>query len=176
MKTKYIAALALATWLLVTLWLASMVIAKPAVLRLNGQAEETATMAELRTAIARNQQVLATLPALRSLPTVSAAPGQLVALPVTAAPGDASTMASLIGGNAAPDAMEAGHRLSMVLIANGRRTAVMDGQHVRSGTRLRDGSRIAGIGPDWVRVIQPDGKPQVYRIRNPLLDAAGGAP
>lgn len=176
MKTKYIAALALATWLLVTLWLASMVIAKPAVLRMNGQAEETATMAELRTAIARNQQVLATLPALRALPPVAAAPGQLVALPAAAAPADASALASAGGGSAEADAVEVGHQLSMVLITNGRRTAVMDGRPVRSGTRLRDGSRVAGIGPDWVRVIQPDGKPQVYRVRNPLLDASGGAP
>ena len=51
MKMKYTATFALVAWLLVTGWLASMVVAKPAVLRLGNQAEETAEMAELEETI-----------------------------------------------------------------------------------------------------------------------------
>lgn len=57
MKIKFTAAIALALWLAVTGWLATMVIVKPAVLRLGNDADETTVMVELRGAIERNRQM-----------------------------------------------------------------------------------------------------------------------
>ena len=68
--------------------------------------------------------------------------------------------------------------VSLVLVANGRRTAVIDGQYVRAGTRLADGTRVNAIGADWVRLSDPSGAAQTYRVTNPMLQAtqAGGRP
>ena len=187
MKMKYTAAFALVAWLLVTGWLASMVVAKPAVLRLGNQAEETAEMAELRTAIGRNAQIAGVIASLRGdnplLPITSAAGTELIALPSATAPAStaaAGTGAAAAAANASGDAGTGPvtHVVSLVLVANGRRTAVIDGQYVRAGTRLADGTRVNAIGADWVRLSDPSGAAQTYRVTNPMLQAtqAGGRP
>jgi hypothetical protein len=178
MKMKYTAAFALVAWLLVTGWLASMVIAKPAVLRLGNQAEETAAMAELRNAINRNHQASAALVTLsdNQLPIVDT--GNVVALPVAAVPAtNAQGMATSGYGNAGAGADAMPHAVSLVLVGNGRRVAVIDGQYVQIGSRLADGTRVRAIGPDWVRLTDPAGNPQTYRVLNPLQPTqAGGHP
>ncbi len=183
MKMKYTATFALVAWLLVTGWLASMVVAKPAVLRLGNQAEETAEMAELRTAIGRNAQIAGVIASLRGdnplLPITSAAGTELIALPSATAPAStdtAGTAAASASGDAGTGPVT--HVVSLVLVANGRRTAVIDGQYVRAGTRLADGTRVNAIGADWVRLSDPSGAAQTYRVTNPMLQAtqAGGRP
>ena len=173
MKMKHTAALALAAWLLVTGWLASMVIAKPAVLRLGNQAEDTAAMAELRNAIGRNHKAMEGIGALR----VATVPyqGSLVALPMVATntPGMAGATASEVSAEAPIDIPEP--QLSMVLDAGGRRVAVFNGEQVRLGTRLNDGSRVRAIGPDWISVSDSDGKRTTHRVRSQFESLVRGS-
>ncbi len=182
MKMKYTAALALVVWLAVAGWLASMVIAKPAVLRLGNQADETAAMAELRNGINRNRQVAESIALLRQATPFSGAGGAVVALP-SAAPALPATTAPAAGrgysamgrgGSQAP-AMEPGvPMVTMVLEADGRRTAIVDGQHVRAGSRLASGARVRAIGPDWVRIDDLSGTVQTYQVRNALAPERDG--
>ena len=55
---------------------------------------------------------------------------------------------------------------------------LLHGQYVRAGTRLADGTRVNAIGADWVRLSDPSGAAQTYRVTNPMLQAtqAGGRP
>lgn len=180
MKMKYTAAFALAAWLLVAGWLASMVIAKPAVLHMGNQAEETAAMAELRNAINQNRQAAAALATLRDNPFPLVDTGNVVALPVASAPATATGVRGATTGHGNGSA-EAGadvtHAISLVLVSNGRRVAVIDGQYVKAGSRLADGTRVRAIGQDWVRLADPAGNLQTYRVLNPLQPApAGGRP
>jgi len=168
MKMKYTAIVALIAWLAVTGWLATMVIAKPAVLHLGNQAEETAAMAELRNAIARNAKAQELIAPLRHSAMVGIGT-QLIAV---AAPGGQPVSGA---GTAAGNALQGEHAVSLVMIADGRRTAVIDGQRARAGMRLADGSLIQAIGPDWVRIIGLDGVPTVHQVRSPFQqhDQAG---
>lgn len=175
MKMKSTAALALLAWLLVAGWLASMVIAKPAVLRLGNQAEDSASMAELRNAIARNRKAMEGLEGLRgiAMPYDSGAP--LIALPVSgteAVSGIAGDVAGPDGAGTATPVPEP--QLSMVLDAGGRRVAVFNGEQVRPGSRLANGSRVQSIGPDWISVSGRDGKRTMYRVRAQFEPVAGG--
>lgn len=183
MKMKYTAAFALVAWLLVAGWLASMVIAKPAVLRMGNQAEETAAMAELRNAINHNRNVADALATLRvsQFPIVDTR--NVVALPVAAAAAAAGAQSASPGGygngsgNTEAGAGTQAHAISLVLVSTGRRVAVIDGQYVQIGSRLADGTRVRAIGPDWVRLTDPAGNPQTYRVLNPLQPTqAGGRP
>lgn len=182
MKMKFTAAFALAAWLLVAAWLASMVIAKPAVLRLGNQAEDSAAMAELRNAIARNRKAMEGMEALRgvaAMPYAGAAP--VVALPVampapTLNP-DGSVAANRLRGAAVGAATgPATYAVSLVLVTDGRRTAVVNGEQIRAGSRLADGARVSAIGADWVRIDDPAGGRQTYRVRDPLAPENAGGP
>lgn len=179
MKMKYTAASALLVWLLVVGWLASMVIAKPAVLRMGNQAEETAEMAELRNGITRNRQTAAAIATLRDAQFPVADGNGVIALPV-AAPAPVASTAGGYGATAGggdPGAGAATRALSLVLVANGRRVAVVDGQYVQVGSRLADGTRIRAIGQDWVRLDDAAGNRQTLRVLNPLQPVqAGGRP
>jgi len=180
MKMKYTAAFALVAWLLVAGWLASMVIAKPAVLRLGNQAEETAAMAGLRNAINHNRQAAAALATLRDSQFPLVDTGNVVALPVASAPatsaGGRGATAGYGNGGAEAGA-DVTHAISLVLVSNGRRVAVIDGQYVQIGSRLADGTRVRAIGQDWVRLTDPAGNQQTYRVLNPLQPTqAGGRP
>ncbi len=170
MKMKYTAIVALIAWLAVTGWLATMVIAKPAVLRLGNQAEETSAMAELRTAIARNNKAQALVAPLRHSAMVGIGT-ELVALPATSPSGTTSGQPSYGQGGSAPGE----HNVTMILTTDGRRSAVIDGQRVRTGSRLPDGSRVRAIGPDWVRIVDGSGALVVKAVRSPFLPQEGGA-
>ena len=153
MKIKFTAAIALALWLAVTGWLATMVIVKPAVLRLGNDADETTVMVELRGAIERNRQMQQHIAQLRQ--TTFADNGQpLLALPSAAGAEGGDIRSRPAGTTAEPVA----HTVSLVLEANGRRSAIIDGRHVHAGARLDDGSRVAAIGTDWVRIEGADGE------------------
>ncbi|KRG88302.1 hypothetical protein ABB34_00415 [Stenotrophomonas daejeonensis] len=174
MKMKYTAAFALVAWLLVAGWLASMVIAKPAVLRMGNQAEETAAMAELRNAINRNRQAVAALATLRDSQFPVVDTGNVVALPVAAAsPAEGGRPGAHTTGTRGSD--PAIHAVSMVLVTNGKRSAIIDGQHVRTGTRLGDGSRVGTIGPDWVRIQGADGESATHSVPLPYQPVTGAA-
>lgn len=177
MKMKFTAAFALAAWLLVVGWLASMVIAKPAVLRLGNQAEDSAAMAELRNAIARNRKAIEGMDTLRHVTLPYAGTGPLIALPVdTVDPvatglvgATASDMAAGMPPVSAPEP-----QLSMILEAGGRRVAVFNGEQVRPGSRLADGGRVHAIGPDWISVSGRDGKRAVHHVRGQFEPRADG--
>ena len=176
MKAKFIAAAALALWLAVTAWLATMVVVKPAVLHLGGDADDTMEMAGLRTAIERNRSMQARIDALR--PT--GLPGShqpLVAVPAARldpeqAPGGVSPVGY---GYGAADLTPAAAALDVTLVmsTDGRRSAIVDGQHVRVGSRLDDGSRVRAIDGGGVRLQRADGEQIDRRVRSPFT--AGGA-
>jgi hypothetical protein len=176
MKMKYTAVVALGAWLLVTGWLASMVIAKPAVLRMGNQAEDSAAMAELRNSIARNRKAMEGIESLRGASLPYLARGTLIALPVagsgTLAAGLAGATASEIAAGGLPPPPEP--QLSMVLDAGGRRVALFNDEQVRPGSRLADGGRVLAIGPDWISVRDRTGKRATYRVRSPFVPVSGG--
>ena len=144
MKMKYFAAVALLLWLGVTGWLASMVIVKPAVLRVGHGVGETEAMTQLRLSISRNKQLQQSLESSDSY-TGSAAAGPVVAIPDPTAVAQRDT----------PEDLPPPPSLAMVLTADGQRSAVVNGEHVRAGQRLLSGARVRAIGPDWVRVDDP---------------------
>lgn len=172
MKMKYTAAFALAAWLLVAGWLASMVVAKPAVLRMGNQAEDSAAMAELRNAMTRNRNAVEALGALRAATTIDQTP--LIALPTatTGPAGVAGATASEIASGAEPAAKEP--QLSMVLDNGGRRVAVFNGEQVRPGSRLANGDRVHKIGLDWISVSGADGSHTIHRVRSQFEPLVGG--
>ena len=168
MKSKYTAATALLVWLLVTGWLATLVIAKPAVLRQSPTQEDTARMAELRAAIANNQSSQQLLASLASTGTQGSI-GPVVALPALASvanatAGDAGLASASV--QAGDDQVVPAPRLSAVIQTDGQRSAIIDGQVVRIGSRLSDGSRVRAIGHDWVRAQYAAGSSYVLRVRS----------
>ena len=152
MKMKYFAALSLLVWLGVTGWLASMVITKPAALRQNQGAEETAAMAELRASVDRNKRMRESIAQLGEAQVYqSDAPLVAVAAP--------RPMASDVVEAALPPPS-----VSLVLTSAGSRTAFVNGEQVRAGQRLSTGGRVRAIGPDWVRIDDPVHGNQTYRV------------
>lgn len=172
MKMKYTAAIALAIWLAVTGWLATMVIAKPAILHLGNEADETPAMAELRAAVERNRRAREQTPVLRR--TVFTDDGRpLVALPTLAGSGSAYAGGGAgIGLNA--DGADAPLDVSMVLDTDGRRMAIIDGTRVRVGSRLADGSRVRAIASGRVRIVRPDGEVVDRHVESPFLPSQAG--
>lgn len=174
MKMKYTAACALAIWLLVTAWLASMVIVKPAVLHLGNDADETTAMAQLRNGITHNRQMQEQVAQLRqSTYTGNNQPLLALAATTPVATGDAGTEPA--PGNSGSGSDPATHAVSMVLITNGQRSAIIDGRHVRAGARLRDGSRVAAIGTDWVRIDGADGVRHTHAVPSPYQKDNGAS-
>ncbi|MDC7805919.1 hypothetical protein PQS31_03665 [Luteimonas sp BLCC-B24] len=168
MKMKFTAALALAIWLLVTGWLATMVIVKPAVLHLGNDADDTAAMGELRAAIERNRRAQAHIAALGQA-SYREDGRQLVALQPLPRVVEAS---SGIGGEARVDAGPVQHNVAMVLETNGRRSAIVNGELVRAGSLLADGSRVRAIGQGAVRIERADGERTDLRVPSALLQQA----
>ncbi|HET6396992.1 MAG TPA: hypothetical protein VFF91_09170 [Pseudoxanthomonas sp.] len=180
MKMKFVAAFALAAWLLVAGWLASMVIAKPAVLRLGNQAEDSAAMAELRNAIARNRKTMEGLETLRQAAVPYQGTGPLIALPANLDP--AAVAVATGSGVGAAAVTTAGlqapapePQLSLVLDTGQDRVAVFNGEQVRRGSRLANGDQVLAIGPDWISVYGRDRKRTVYRIRSQFEPVEGGS-
>lgn len=163
MKMKFIAAAALAVWLIVTGWLATMVIAKPAVLRLGNDADETAAMSELRVSIERNRRVHDDIARLRTAGAVDHT-AQLIALPL-ASPADAVDAPAAYGRDSA-QALR--HDVAMVLDTDGRRSAIVNGELVRPGMRLADGARVRSIGSGSVRIEYADGARADLQVRSPF--------
>jgi hypothetical protein len=159
MKHKYYAAAALAAWLLVIGWLASMVVAKPAVMRVRGQTEDSPAALELRQNLARNVRDMALLARFDGLPDSSDDGQPLLALtppPLPAAsPGNAA--------DPAPD-----YVLSLVVSHDQRRRAVVNGQYLSTGSRLDNGAKVLAIGPDWIRLDDPANGVRTLHVRNPL--------
>jgi len=169
MKIKFIAAIALVVWLAVTGWLATMVVVKPAVLQLGNDADETAAMVELRAAIARNQQMQAQVERLRrGAPVGDGQP--LLALPLATPPASEAGPSSALAAGAESDTA---HSVSLVLIADGRRSAVIDGQRVQRGSRLAGGARVLAIGPDWVRIRNAAGEQTTLPVPSPYTTGTG---
>ena len=163
MKMKFIAAAALAVWLLVTGWLATMVIVKPAVLRLGNDIDETAAMSELRASIERNRRMQDAIAGLRTSASVGHV-AQLIALPVVTAT-DAADAQPAYGRDSVP-AMR--HDVTMVLDTDGRRSAIVNGELVRPGMRLADGARIRSIGTGSVRIEYADGARADLQVQSPF--------
>jgi len=173
MKMKFTAAFALAVWLAVTGWLATMVIVKPAVLHLGNDADETAEMAQLRGAIEHNRQMQERVALLRQS-AYADGNQRLLALP-SALPAAAEGGTAAAQGATGTSSDPSTHTVSVVLVANGQRSAIIDGRHVRAGTRLADGSRVAAIGADWVRIESTDGARAVHAVPSPYQPASGAA-
>lgn len=170
MKHKHYALAALVAWLLVTGWMASMVVAKPAVMRVRAQAEDTPEILQLRQQLARNQRDMTLLARFDDLPYASDDGQPLVALAPPPAP---VASAGNVGnaGELPPD-----YEVSLVVSHQGRRRALVNGQYLAPGGRLENGARVLAIGPDWVRVDDPSEGVRLLRVQNPLRDAPAPAP
>jgi len=169
MKMKFTAALALAVWLLVTGWLATMVVAKPAVLHLGNDADDSAAMGELRAAIERNRRAQAQIAALRQATYFD--DGRPLVAVQSVPPAD-----DVPNGNGSYDRVGAApvhHDVAMVLETDGRRSAIVNGELVRAGSMLSDGSRVSAIGRGAVRIERADGERTDVRVPSPLLQRAG---
>ena len=178
MKTKYIAIAALLFWLGVTGWLTSLIVVKPVVPRFNNDAEDTAEMANLRQSIDTNKRVVATLNGMTAPSLESYANGPLIAV------SSGSSVSSPHPGAGADDADDTvKHEVSLVLVAGGSKSAVIDGEHVRVGQRLSNGAKVQAIGDDWVRIADKDSSPRTWRLPAPgqapkesSKDSAGANP
>jgi len=167
MRHRYYAAVALAVWLAVTGWMASMVVAKPAVMRVSAQAEDTPAMLELRQQLARNQRDMALLSRFDELPWSSDDGEPLLALSPPPLP-------SAAAGD--PAGLQPAYEVTLVVSHQGRRRALVNGQYLAPGSRLDNGARVMAIGQDWVRVEDPQNGVQMLRVRNPLSGEAPPAP
>ncbi len=170
MKKKYIAMVALAGWIGVTAWLASMVIVKPAVLFLGNNLDESTEAAQLRAAVQRNKAVLEVAGKLRA-PAPATTGADLIALPrqTVSSPvleGGMDALGDLDSGPASPT------RLSLIIRARGVTSAIVDGERVQVGSRLPGGVRVTAIGDTWLRLRHVDGSVQTLK----LPGIAGGAP
>lgn len=154
MNRKNHAAIALLAWLGVTGWLASMVVAKPAVLRLHGQQEDSQTVIDLRNGMARNERDMGLLGAFDDLPFSGDDGQSLVAVVPAPRPG---------ADDAAPS-----YEISLVVTHGKRRRALINGQYLAPGSRLDDGTRVVAIGNDWVRLDDPAYGVRTLHVRNPL--------
>ncbi|MBS7456793.1 hypothetical protein [Coralloluteibacterium stylophorae] len=156
MKPKFAAAIAVAVWLAVVAWTGTMVVAKPAVLRLNESADETSAMAELRNATARNARAQAALGGMRSL-GADAGSGPVIALaPERRTDADGQPL-----DPAAPQG-DFVHRLELIVAAGSGRHAVVDGNDVTVGSRLPGGARVVAIGLDSVRIEDASGRRDLH--------------
>lgn len=165
MKMKYFAAVALMLWLGVTGWLASMVIVKPAVLRVDPAADETEVMLQTRNAITRNKQIQQSLIDADQRPLQSGAGPVIAVSDPDARPND--TVA---------EELPPTPTVSMVLTASGQRSAVVNGEHVRIGQRLSSGARIRAIGTDWVHVDDPVHGRQTLVVPSRVNSSGRGSP
>ncbi len=159
MKHKHYAAAALAAWLVIIGWLASMVVAKPAVMRVRGQTEDSPAALELRQNLARNTRDMELLARFDGLPDSSGDGQPLLALTPPALPlANAGNAANLV-----PD-----YVLSLVISHDKRRRALINNQYLTTGSRMDNGARILAIGPDWVRLDDPVNGIRILHVRNPL--------
>lgn len=163
MKMKYLAILALAVWLGVAGWLASMVISKPAVMRSNQGAEDSAMMAEVRLSLERNKQMRDAIDRFSAGADSYLGSGPLIAVVPAVQPA------------AAADVPAPTPTVSLVLSSAGRHTAFVNGEQVRAGQRLSSGGTVRAIGADWVSIDDPVNGRQTYRVPSILSSKEGTA-
>lgn len=166
MKLKHSAIVALALWLCVVAWVSAMVVAKPTAFSGYSADEDSAVAAQLQQNINHNRDMQAALVALANTG------GSLRSTPVVAP--DSETVPGL-DGLAAGEAGPGGHVVTMVISTDRARRAVVDGQLVRRGSRLRNGSLVSAIGADWVRVEDIAGRSATVHVQGPF-SAAPAAP
>lgn len=173
MKKKYIAMVALAGWIGVTSWLASMVIVKPAVYFQGSNVDESAEAAQLRAAVQRNKAVLETARKLRA-PASTVTTTDLIALPRQ--PVNATVLeGGVVQLDEPSHAPAAPTRLSLIIRAEGVASAIVDGERVRVGSRLAGGSRVSAIGDTWLRLRHVDGSTQTLALPAPGVGGPEGA-
>lgn len=160
MKLKHSALLALTLWLGVVAWVSAMIVAKPSVASRYASGGDSAAMAQLQLQLEHNRQLLAALDAL-----AGSRSGALAGPVVSPEP------APVAGADNATGEGIASSRVS-VIIASGRvRRAVVDGELVRAGMVLADGSRVHAIGRDWVRLVGPTGELSTLQLPRPYAGA-----
>lgn len=167
MKLKYSASLALVAWLCVAAWVIAMIVAKPSVAGRYAQDDDSAAIAQLQAGINHNQTMLTALDALSNA-TDSGFTGALIA------PAPAQLPGSTNGTTSNGDVAGTGNRVSLILSTDRGRRAVVDGLMVRVGTRLADGSRVHGIGHDWVRLEDAGGEQWTLQLPPPFSNAPKG--
>ncbi|MGH8084313.1 MAG: hypothetical protein ACREPV_03450 [Lysobacter sp.] len=164
MKLKYSASLALALWLCVVAWVSAMIVAKPSVAGNFSSGDESGEIAQLQRSINHNTAMLAALDALDS------APDHVVHGPLVAP--DPAPLAGSDGEVVAAEGVSFGNRLTLIISTEHSRRAILDGQLVRPGTRLGDGSRVRSIGQDWLRIESASGQVSTLQLPRPFADAS----
>lgn len=166
MRLKYAAAVSLLVWLGVVAWMATMVIAKPAVMRTRAGTTEPPVMNELRNGIGRNQRAGQALAALQAGVPVSGESAIALSARGRLDPdtGDALRVD--------PDdavALAAEPVVSLIVSSGTRRRALIDGRYVGPGARLDGGARVRAIGFDWVAIEDARSGRRILRVRSPFV-------
>lgn len=168
MKLKYSASLALVAWLCVAAWVIAMIVAKPSVAGRYAQDDDSAAIAQLQAGINHNQTMLTALDALSNSTDIGFT-GAVIASAPAQLPG-----ANGASTNGTIDAGITGNRVSLIISTDRGRRAVVDGLMVRIGTQLADGSRVRGIGHDWVRLEDAAGEQWTLQLPPPFSNAPKG--
>ena len=165
MKIKYSAMAALALWLCVVAWVSAMIVAKPTVFSGYSAEDDSAFVAQLQQNINHNLQLHAALVDLAETRGWNRS-GPVVTPDSTVLPGPAG---SLIEAD-----VVVSHAVSMIISTDHSRRALVDGQLVRRGSRLRDGSKVSEIGKDWVRLMDATGRVLTLHVPGPFANVASG--
>jgi hypothetical protein len=156
--------IALALWLCVVAWVGAMIASKPTAHRGYAEDEDSAAMAQLQQGLRHNQDMKSAVAAL------SRQRGSLVAAPVVAP--SPAPMVGNDGMTPLDGGAVAGRALSLIISTEGSRRAVIDGQLVRAGSRLDDGSTVRGISASTVRIEDLAGQMQTLVLPSPYQDKA----
>ncbi|NZA25425.1 hypothetical protein H0E84_03440 [Luteimonas sp. SJ-92] len=166
MKLKYAAAISLLAWLGVVAWMATMVIAKPAVMRTRAGTTEPPVMNELRNGVARNQRAEQALAGLQA-GVPAAGEGAIALSPRGRLDPETGDALRIDAADAA--ALTADHVVSLIVSSGARRRALIDGRYVGPGARLDGGARVRAIGFDWVAIDDERNGRRILRVRSPYL-------
>ncbi|KCV34414.1 hypothetical protein L535_0791 [Bordetella bronchiseptica SBL-F6116] len=167
MKPRHYALSALAAWLLLGGWAAYNYATQPSVRLYAMRAPAAAVPPALLRDIEAADKLAATLQSMAQADAAGAAPARNVALATDAQPG-------LPRAGAAPGRAGSGEsaRVVTMIMAGGRgaRLAIVDGEYVREGQRLADGTRVTRIDMAAVTLEDAIGLQRTYPLRHAFKD------
>lgn len=168
MKPRHYALSALAAWLLLGGWAAYNYATQPSVRLYAMRAPAAAVPPALLRDIEATGKLAASLQSMAQADAAGAAPARNVALATDAQPGLPRTGAAPGRAGASESA-----RVVTMIMAGGRgaRLAIVDGEYVREGQRLADGTRVARIDMAAVTLEDAIGLQRTYPLRHAFKDS-----
>lgn len=167
MKPRHYALSALAAWLLLGGWAAYNYATQPSVRLYATRAPAAAVPPALLRDIEATGKLAASLQSMAQADATGAAPARNVALATDAQPGLPRVGAAPGRAGASESA-----RVVTMIMAGGRgaRLAIVDGEYVREGQRLADGTRVARIDMAAVTLEDAIGLQRTYPLRHAFKD------